>query len=63
MSHDTSTAPFENETSPPDAQVLEQVYSVPLERPLGRELFTVMASLLAHVLHVNKLNQPGSPHE
>ena len=23
---------------------------VPLERPLGRELFTVMASLLAHVL-------------
>lgn len=49
--------------TPPDAQVLEQVYSVPLERPLERELFTVMASLLAHVLHVNELNLSGSPRE
>jgi hypothetical protein len=63
MSPDTPIAPFENETPPPDAQVLEQIYSVPLERPLGRELFTVMASLLAHVLHINELNRLGSPHE
>ena len=42
--------PREDALPPPDAQVLEQIYSVPLERPLGRELFTVMASLLAHVL-------------
>jgi len=63
MSLDTPIAPLENAMPPPEAQVLEQVYCVPLERPLGRELFTVMASLLAHVLHINELNQPGSPHE
>jgi hypothetical protein len=60
---DTPAVPIENEMPPADAQVLEQIYSVPLERPLGRELFTVMASLLAHVLHINKLSQTGSPHE
>jgi hypothetical protein len=36
---------------------------VPLERPVGRELFTVMTALLAHVLHIYELNQPGSPHD
>ena len=50
MSLNTPMVPLENERPPPDAQVLEQIYSVPLERPLGRDLFTVMASLLAHVL-------------
>jgi len=49
--------------TPPEAQVLEQIYSVPLERPLGRELFSVMATLLAHVLQINELKQPGSPRE
>jgi hypothetical protein len=61
MSPDTLMVPPDDEMPPPETQVLEQIYSVPLERPLGRELFTVMASLLAHVLHVNQLNQPGSP--
>jgi hypothetical protein len=63
MSPAAPPAPLENERPARDPQVLEQIYSVPLERPVGRELFTVMASLLAHVLHVNELNQPGSPHE
>ena len=63
MTRDALGVPLETALAPPDAQVLEQIYSVPLERPLGRELFTVMASLLAHVLHVNKLIQTGSLHE
>jgi hypothetical protein len=42
------------------APALEEIYCVPLERPIGRELFTVMASLLAHVLSVDREaeNQP-----
>jgi hypothetical protein len=60
---DTPGVPLENAPPPTDAQVLEQIYSVPLERPLGRELFTVMASLLAHVLHVDKLIQTGNSNE
>jgi type III secretion system FlhB-like substrate exporter len=37
----------------PHPQLVEQLYSVPLETPIGRELFVVMASLLAHVLNVD----------
>lgn len=46
-----------------DPHLLEQLYRVPLERPIGRELFTVMATLLAHVLRVSDLNQPENRHE
>jgi hypothetical protein len=60
MSLETPIVLPENQTPPPEAQVIEQIYSVPLERPFGRELFNVMASLLGHVLHINRLNQPGS---
>lgn len=63
MSRDTPVAPPESELPAPDAQVLEQIYSVPFERPVGRELFLVMASLLAHVLQIDELHQPGSLHE
>jgi type III secretion system FlhB-like substrate exporter len=37
-----------------DRQLLEQLYRVPLDRPIGRELFTVMASLLTHVLTIDR---------
>jgi type III secretion system FlhB-like substrate exporter len=37
-----------------DRQLLEQLYRVPLDKPVGPELFTVMASLLAHVLQVGR---------
>jgi hypothetical protein len=63
MSADAPQSQLESGKPAPDPQVLEEFYSVPLERPLGRELFTVMAALLAHVLQVNNLEQPGSAHE
>jgi hypothetical protein len=47
--------------STPDPQQLEQLYSVPLEKPIGRDLFTVMAYLLTHVLNVSNLEQPEEP--
>jgi type III secretion system FlhB-like substrate exporter len=36
-----------------DPQLLEQLYRVPLDKPIGRELFAVMASLLTHVLRID----------
>ncbi len=62
MSADAPQSQLESGPAP-DPQMLEEFYSVPLERPLGRELFTVMAALLAHVLQVDNLEQPGSVHE
>jgi type III secretion system FlhB-like substrate exporter len=41
----------------PDPQLLEELYRVPLERPIGRELFAVMASLLTHVLRVDQADR------
>ena len=40
---------------------IEQLYDVPLERPVGRDLFTVMAYLLSHVLSVSHNKQPQEP--
>jgi type III secretion system FlhB-like substrate exporter len=35
----------------------EQLYRTPLDAPIARELFPVMAALLAHVLHTDRLNR------
>jgi type III secretion system FlhB-like substrate exporter len=37
-----------------DAALLNQLYRVPMDGPIGRELFPVMALLLAHVLKIDK---------
>ena len=37
-----------------DPALLNQLYSVPMDQPIGRELFPVMAILLAHVLRLDK---------
>ena len=42
-------------------QRLEQLYRVPLETRIERELSTVMAYLLSHVLTVSHLKQPEEP--
>jgi type III secretion system FlhB-like substrate exporter len=34
----------------------EQLYRTPLDAPVAKELFPVMAALLAHVLHTDRLN-------
>ena len=35
----------------------EQLYRTPLDSPIAKELFPVMAALLAHVLHTDRLNR------
>lgn len=34
----------------------EQLYRTPLDAPIAKELFPVMAALLAHVLYTDRLN-------
>lgn len=36
-----------------DPQLVQQLYRVPLDAPIGRELFPVMAALLAHVMRID----------
>jgi flagellar biosynthesis protein FlhB len=38
-----------------DAALAEQLYRVPIDAPIGRELFPVMAVLLAQVLDLDQL--------
>jgi type III secretion system FlhB-like substrate exporter len=40
-----------------DAALVEQLYRVPMDAPVGRELFPVMAMLLAHVLQIDKVGK------
>jgi type III secretion system FlhB-like substrate exporter len=35
----------------------EQLYRTPLDAPVAKELFPVMAALLAYVLHTDRLNR------
>lgn len=37
-----------------NAELVHQLYRVPIDQPIGRELFPVMALLLAHVLRLDK---------
>lgn len=41
-----------------DATLVEQLYRVPIDRAIDRELFPVMAALLAHMLHIDR-NRKG----
>lgn len=40
-----------------DPQLVDELYRVPLDTPIGRELFPVMAAVLVHVLQVDKAQQ------
>lgn len=37
-----------------DPELVSQLYRVPMDTPIGRELFPVMAVLLAHVLRIDR---------
>ena len=37
-----------------DAALVEQLYRIPIDAPVGRELFPVMATLLAHVVQLDR---------
>jgi hypothetical protein len=61
MSNQTPFPPLGSPSLEHDPRRLEQLYCVPLEQPIERELFTVMAYLLSHVLNVSTLEQPEEP--
>lgn len=48
-----------------DAALVDQLYRIPVDGDVGRELFPVMATLLAHVLQLDRhlTDQPGATHE
>jgi type III secretion system FlhB-like substrate exporter len=40
-----------------DPQLVRELYRVPMDNPIGRELFPVMAALLAHIIQVDQEQQ------
>jgi flagellar biosynthesis protein len=38
-----------------NVQLANALYRVPIDKPIGRELFPVMAALLAHVIQIDKV--------
>lgn len=44
-----------------DPSLVNQLYRVPMDQPIGRELFPVMAVLLAHVLRLDRETQEKRP--
>lgn len=38
-----------------NVQLANALYRVPIDKPIGRELFPVMAALLAHVIQIDKI--------
>src|ERR1044072_4178080 len=38
-----------------DPQLVNELYRLPLDAPIGRELFPVMAALLAHIIRLDAL--------
>jgi type III secretion system FlhB-like substrate exporter len=37
-----------------DAALVDQLYRIPIDTPIGRELFPVLATLLAHLVQVDR---------
>ena len=37
-----------------DPQLVRELYRLPLDAPIGRELFPVMAAVLAHVVRIDR---------
>ena len=44
-----------------DPGLVDQLYRIPIDAPIGRELFPVMATLLAHVVQLDRHMQEVSP--
>jgi type III secretion system FlhB-like substrate exporter len=40
-----------------DPQLVHELYRVPLDTPIGRELFPVMAALLVHIMQASREQQ------
>ena len=47
-----------------DAALVEQLYRIPIDGKVGREFFPVMATLLAHLIQLDRhLTGSGATHE
>jgi type III secretion system FlhB-like substrate exporter len=44
-----------------DAALVDQLYRIPIDGAIGRELFPVMATLLAHLVQVDRHMQEKMP--
>lgn len=42
-----------------DPALVQALYRVPMDAPIGRELFPVMATLIAHILNVDSSHSGG----
>lgn len=42
-----------------DPALLQSLYRIPIDAPIGRELFPVMAALIAHVLQIDSSQRGG----
>jgi type III secretion system FlhB-like substrate exporter len=43
-----------------DVALVNQLYRVPVDESIGRDLFAVMAGILAHVLRIDKEQQAAA---
>jgi flagellar biosynthesis protein len=43
-----------------DPALVDELYRVPMDNPISRELFPVVAMLLAHVLRIDKVRQENT---
>jgi type III secretion system FlhB-like substrate exporter len=44
-----------------DPQLVNALYRVPMDTPIGRELFPVMAALIAHVMRIDQAQEQRNP--
>jgi type III secretion system FlhB-like substrate exporter len=42
-----------------DAELLRELYRVPIDTPVGRDLFPVMAALIAHIVSIDRQQRGG----
>lgn len=40
-----------------DPQLVRELYRLPLDGPIGRELFPVMAAVLAHIVRIDRTQE------
>jgi type III secretion system FlhB-like substrate exporter len=40
-----------------DPQLVRELYRLPLDAPIGRELFPIMAAVLAHIMRLDRLQE------
>jgi type III secretion system FlhB-like substrate exporter len=44
-----------------DSKLVNALYRIPMDTPIGRELFPVMAALIAHVMRIDQVQEQQNP--